>query len=95
MILGEIEHNLRQPPFFSIIILFWNNGQYIQKCLDSLSNQILSDFEVIIIDNGSQEPINKNLLQDFQNLQIKFIQLLENIGFSAGNNLGVEHANGK
>jgi GT2 family glycosyltransferase len=95
MILGEIIHNLRQSPLFSIIILYWNNGQYIQKCLVSLSNQIFSDFEVIIINNGSQEPFNKNLLQDFQNLQIKFIQLPENIGFSAGNNLGVEHAIGK
>jgi len=60
-----------------------------------LSNQILNDFEVIIIDNGSQETFNKKLLQDYQNLQINFIQLPQNIGFSAGNNLGVEHSGGK
>jgi len=85
----------KQNPKFSIIILFWNNGQYIQKCLDSLSNQIVNDFEIIIIDNGSQEPIIQELLQDFPNLQIELIQLPENIGFSAGNNLGVEHSRGK
>ncbi|PKO09671.1 MAG: glycosyltransferase family 2 protein [Chloroflexi bacterium HGW-Chloroflexi-2] len=85
----------KQNPKFSIIILFWNNGQYFQKCLDSLSNQIVNDFEIIIIDNGSQEPIIQELLQDFPNLQIELIQLPENIGFSAGNNLGVEHSRGK
>jgi len=84
----------KQDPKFSIIILFWNNGQYIQKCLESLANQIFFDFEVIIIDNGSQEPFNPELFLDFQNLQINFIQLSQNIGFSAGNNLGVEHAKG-
>jgi len=85
----------KQSPKFSIIILFWNNGQYFQKCLDSLSNQIVNDFEIINIDNGSQEPIIQELLQDFPNLQIELIQLPENIGFSAGNNLGVEHSRGK
>jgi GT2 family glycosyltransferase len=60
-----------------------------------LANQNFNDFEVIIIDNGSQETFNKKLLQDFQNLQINFVQLSQNIGFSSGNNLGVKHAEGK
>jgi len=82
-------------PYFSIIILFWNNERHIITCLNSLANQTLDDFEVIIIDNGSSEPLNHALMQEFINLDIKIVQLPQNIGFSAGNNLGAEDARGK
>jgi len=60
-----------------------------------LDLQTFRDFEVIMLDNGSEKPFNKELLQEFANLRIKFFLLPENIGFAAGNNLGVEHARGK
>ena len=91
--MSKIENN--SDPNFSIIILYWNTDQYINKCLNSLDAQTFRDFEVIILDNGSEQPFNKDLLQEFPNLSIKFLQLPENIGFAAGNNLGVEQANGK
>jgi len=82
-------------PHFSIIILYWNNDQYIHTCLNSLDNQTFNDFELIILDNGSEKPFDKDLIREFSNRNIKFLQLPENIGFAAGNNLGVEHANGE
>jgi GT2 family glycosyltransferase len=85
----------KTDPFFSIIILFWNNEQYIRKCLTSLLNQTWKDFEIIFIDNGSDQPLSFDINIDFPTLKIISLKLPENIGFAAGNNYGSEHANGK
>lgn len=82
-------------PFFSIIILYWNNGRYIRKCLTSLLNQTWKDFEIILVNNGSDQPVSLDLEIEFPTLNITFLQLPENIGFAAGNNFGSEHAKGK
>lgn len=41
--------------FFSIIIPAYNVGGYLRGCLDSISSQIFDDYEVIIIDDDSQD----------------------------------------
>jgi len=82
-------------PFFSIIILYWNNESYIRECLTSLLNQTWKDFEIILVDNGSDQLVSFDLKIEFPTLNITFLQLPENIGFAAGNNFGSEHANGK
>ena len=54
--------------FFSIIIPCFNSNKTIQKCLESIQLQTFSDFECIIIDDGStdntSEIINKFLISD-------------------------------
>jgi GT2 family glycosyltransferase len=82
-------------PFFSIIILYWNNERYLQECLTSLLNQTWKDFEIILVDNGSDQPVSFDLKIEFPTLKITFLPLPENIGFAAGNNFGSEHAKGK
>jgi GT2 family glycosyltransferase len=82
-------------PYFSIIILYWNNEQYIRKCLTSLLNQTLKNFEIIFVDNGSESPLPFDIRIDFPTLEPTFLQLPRNIGFAAGNNLGAEHASGE
>lgn len=82
-------------PFFSIIILYWNNERYIKECLTSLLDQTWKDFEIILVDNGSNQPVSFDLKIEFPALKINFLQLPENIGFAAGNNYGSEQANGK
>ena len=44
---------------FSIIVLTYNSEQYIKRCLKSILNQTYSNFEVIIVDNGSKDSTEK------------------------------------
>ncbi len=81
-------------PFFSVIILCWNNSQTIQACLEAVNSQTERDFEVILIDNGSSEPIQDGLLGEFPELSVHFRRLEQNNGFAAGNNLAAGMAKG-
>ena len=44
-------------PFFSICIAAYNAQPYIGECLGSIAEQDYCDFEVIIVDDGSEEPL--------------------------------------
>lgn len=83
-----------KTPLFSVIILCWNNLRYLQTCLNALVDQTYKDFEIVLIDNGSDEPVLDNLLSNYSQLTIKFQKLDQNIGFAAGNNLGATYAEG-
>lgn len=43
------------PPFFSVVIPLYNKENFIQNCLKSVLNQSFTNFEVIIIDDGSTD----------------------------------------
>ena len=82
-------------PFFSVIILFWKGSQYIQKCLNALDRQTFRDFEIILIDNASPEPLPQDLLTSCPDLNIRFFKQNTNLGFAAGNNYGSSLATGQ
>jgi glycosyltransferase involved in cell wall biosynthesis len=43
------------PPKISVIVLAYNVGRYIQSCLESVREQTFKDFEMIIVDDGSDD----------------------------------------
>ena len=58
-----VAQELNKSPFFKIIIPNYNNGKYIEACLNSILKQTFQEFEIIIIDDvsddNSVEIINK------------------------------------
>ena len=42
-------------PIISIIVPVYNTDKYLQRCLDSLCRQSMSEIEVILIDNASTD----------------------------------------
>ncbi|WP_154886889.1 glycosyltransferase family 2 protein [Longibaculum muris] len=44
-----------KTPLFSVIIPIYNVENYIIKCVDSVLNQTFSDYEVILVDDGSPD----------------------------------------
>jgi N-acetylglucosaminyl-diphospho-decaprenol L-rhamnosyltransferase len=81
-----------KKPYFTVIIVAHNSGEYLGECIESLSKQNFTDFEVLVVDNGSSDGAIEVL--NSYNLKLKIIKLLENTGFAAGNNLAAREANG-
>ncbi|AGB42127.1 putative glycosyltransferase [Halobacteroides halobius DSM 5150] len=53
-------------PLFSIIILSYNNLQYLEECLSSILMQTYTNIEIIFSDDGSSN-FDKNVILDFIN----------------------------
>ncbi len=81
-------------PFFSVLIVNYNAGELLQSAINSLKNQTFRDFEVIIVDNDSQDDSAENL--DIEGVpKIRVLRENQNHGFARGNNLAAQAANGK
>lgn len=42
-------------PLFTVIVVNYNAGEYLERCLRALLKQSLAAFEVIIVDNDSRD----------------------------------------
>ena len=82
-------------PFFSIIVLYWNSAKYLAENLSALAEQTWQDFEIILLDNGSQHPPDPKVLAQFPELPLRLITSEKNLGFAAGNNLAAGSAQGE
>lgn len=82
-----------ENPEISIIIVNWNGKKFLKKCLDSLRNQTYQNFEIIFVDNGSNDGSVKFIKVNFP--EIKIIENKNNLGFAAGNNQGIKESTGK
>jgi len=85
-------------PVTSIIILACNQLDYTRKCIQSIINNTLANFELIIVDNASTDGTIQ-YLQSLSNTPIlenrlKVIRNSKNMGFAAGNNQGIAAASG-
>lgn len=80
----------------SIIIPFDKGEQYLKKCLENISKLQCEDFEVILIDDFSEDN-SKNIAKEYMNkLNIKYYKTQERtIGVGNARNLGIQKANGK
>ena len=52
-------------PKISIIVAAYNVEEYLQQCLNSLSNQTFSDFEAIIVNDASTDAPQKKIHASF------------------------------
>lgn len=79
----------------SIIIVNWNSGDQLHKCLSSLSLEYENElFEVIVVDNNSID--NSIILSNKEYpFKIEYILLDKNIGFGKACNLAAKKAQGK
>ncbi len=75
-------------PQITVVIPNWNGAHHLVDCLDSLLQQTLTNFEVIVVDNGSTDN-SLELLKDAYDWA-RLIALPDNRGFSAAVNAGIE-----
>jgi GT2 family glycosyltransferase len=83
----------KTKPVLTVIVLNYNAHQYLDNCLKSICQSVLTDhIEVIIADNASTDDSFEHLKiagYSHPKIQIKFLQNGGNIGFAAGNNRAV------
>ncbi len=82
-------------PKFSIIIPFYNAGQYLEDCITSIYTQNYTNYEIILVDDGSKDnslAIAHKLIAGHNNVTVIH---QENRGVSAARNVGIHKANGK
>jgi len=81
-------------PFISVLMPAYNAEKYIGEAIESVLNQIFTDFELLIINDGSTDRTEKIILS-YNDNRIRYIKNEKNIGVSATRNKGIELAKGK
>lgn len=77
----------------SVIVVNYNGKRYLEQCLLSLREQIDTESELLLIDNASTDGSPELVAEAFP--WVRLIRASCNLGFAAGNNLGISQAQGE
>lgn len=81
-------------PLISVVLPVYNSALYIDEAVDSILNQTIQDFEIIIIDDCSTDTTLKIILSKADN-RIRIIRKEQNKGLIDSLNIGFKNATGK
>ena len=76
-------------PKVKVVILNWNGEKLLKRCLDSVTNINYSNYQIIVIDNGSKDG-SLDLMSKFYP-KVELFKLDYNYGFSRGYNYYFKH----
>ena len=81
-------------PMFSIIIPAYNVAEYLEKCIESIEQQSIKDYEIILVDDGSTDGTEG--LCDIFGGKYENIMVIhqKNTGLSEARNTGIKQASG-
>lgn len=74
-------------PKVIIIIVNWNGLEDTIECVDSVLKTEYSNYDMVIVDNGSSSGDGKRLKERFGNINV--VELKQNLGFANANNIGI------
>jgi len=77
-------------PFFSIIIPLYNKEKFVEKTLKSVLNQTFTDFEIIMVNDGSTDE-SESIIFGFKDERVNYFSK-RNEGVSTARNFGIEKA---
>ena len=78
-----------RPKIF-VIVLNWNGAEDTCQCVLSVQQIDYSNYEIIIVDNGSKDDSVKVFKEKFP--EISIIETGQNLGYAGGNNKGIDFA---
>lgn len=81
-------------PFFSVVVTAFNRAGYLKDCIDSCLAQTFSDFEVIVVDDGSTDG-TQPLLRTIADPRLRAITHESNRGINPSRHTGVANARGE
>lgn len=86
--------SITKSPLVTVYITNYNYGDYIKKAVDSVLSQSLQDFELIIIDDGSEDH-SKEIIETYASYEHVTIIYQKNKGLNVTNNIALKSAQGK
>ena len=85
---------MQNKPLITVYITNYNYGKYINKAINSILNQTLKNFELIIIDDGSNDK-SKSIIKKYSSHKKIITIFQQNKGLIATNNLAIKISRGK
>ena len=91
---NKVKYIYPTPPKVSVIVPVYNAERYLSHCIDSILAQTFTDFELLLIDDGSKD--NSGKICDEYAAKDSRVRVLykDNGGVSTARNLGLENASG-
>ena len=81
-------------PRVSVIIPCYNHGEFISDAVKSIINQTYQDFEIIIINDGSDDDYTNKILSSNMNFEKTKIINTSKVGVSKARNIGIQDSKG-
>ncbi len=81
----------KDSPEIAVIVVNWNRRELLRQCLESLARQEGAGFEVVVVDNGSDDGSPEMVAGEFLSggrLVLRLIRNQANLGFCTANNQG-------
>ena len=85
---------MKQNPSISVIMPVYNQDDYVREAIESILNQTYSDFEFIIVNDGSEDNIEDTVLS-YTDDRIIYVKNRHNLGNFPARNIGMQMAKGK
>lgn len=89
-----LERRASASPTISVIIPVYNAEKYLRRCIDSVLSQTFTDFELLLIDDGSKD--KSGAICDEYAAKDSRVRVFhkENGGVSSARNMGLDNACG-
>ena len=81
-------------PYFSIVLPTCNRVQFIKEAIESVLLQTFDNWELFVINDGSQDGTDK-VISQYASDKVRIINLTDNNGVSHARNCALELASGK
>lgn len=84
---------VERQPLVSLVFVTFNGIDDFKECLNSLAEQTYKNFEIIVVDNGS----DSSMLSFLESItkDIRLVKTGKNNGFGRGNNIGIKECAGE
>lgn len=83
-------------PKISVVVVNYNGESYIEDCLDSVLSSKYPNFEVVVVENGSNDGSWRLLKKKYGEIKnVHLVKSKTNLFFTGGSNLGAREAKGE